>query len=80
MSEEELRKRQQLQQQSSSQQRTDASGFVSKKLAEVSKGMGKEQLHKDASAMFSSSFEKDAHAEVWFYKWKCTYLQFGSNT
>lgn len=39
----------------------DDSGFASKKLAEVSKGLHKELLHKDASSLFSSSFEKDPH-------------------
>ena len=45
-------------------QRHEDSVFASKRLAEVSKGIHKEQLHKDASALFSSSFEKDGHGEV----------------
>lgn len=40
------------------------SGFASKRLAEVSKGLEKEQLHKDASSLFSSSFEKDSQLQV----------------
>lgn len=42
----------------------DELGFQSKKLAEVSKVIQKEHLHKDASSLFSSAFEKDSHHQV----------------
>lgn len=48
------------------QQAENSDGFVSKKLAEVSKVIQKEHLHKDASALFSSSFEKDLQLQVGF--------------
>lgn len=47
-------------------QRHEDSGFASKRLAEVSKGFQKDLLLKDASALFSSSFEKDAHEVSWY--------------
>lgn len=45
----------------------DDASFQSKKLLEVSKGLQKEHLHKDASSLFSSSFEKDPHLQVLDY-------------
>lgn len=41
-------------------------GYSSMRLAEVSKGIEKRHFPKDASALFSSSFEKDAQQHVSF--------------
>jgi len=38
--------------------------YSSKRLAEMSKEMQDEHIHKDASTLFSASFEKDQHLEV----------------